>query len=327
MDMRKKLLCGLGLAGLLSLPTFATADSNDLNRSGIFNALHTEETIDVQQSTSDLVAGMVDKTDTERFDMANQYIQAHELTTRRYMNLVEALKMLGMQASYTNELTALYAVKRQGKFTMDTLYKLLNTLSLNAYYADSSAKNWAGQIVSVHLKNRSTTFYSFSNLVWRTLKRRDMNAQQLDQLVLLSYVKNQGAKLETKEFQKVISMSDKTYLGVQSKALLVEEYVKKNAYRLTNPEFRQWVVDYRRKVPVGKGVYSVNSMSEEARDRLFYCEDSYFGSLFFGLSSVIEAIEQGLQDSEWKIVSEMFIERNQHRLGKYQIGKLRKAFP
>ncbi len=325
--MRKKLLCGLGLAGLLSLPTFAAVDSDDLNRTGLFNALHSEETISVQQSTSDLVAAMVDKTDPERFDMANQYIQAHDLTTRRYMNLIEALRLLGMQSSFTNELTALYAIKREGKFTIDTLYKLLNSLSLQAYFADSSDKNWAGQIVSVHLKNRSTSYYSFKNLVWRALKRRDMNAQQLDQLVLLSYVKSQGAKLETKEFEKIIRMSDKTYLGVQSKALLVEEYIKKNAYRLTNPEFRQWVVDYRSKVPVGQGVYTVNSLSVEARDRLYYCEDSYFGSLFFGMNSVIEAIEQGLQDSEWKPVSKMFIERNKHRLGKYQTDKLRKAFP
>ena len=70
-----------------------------------------------------------------------------------------------------------------------------------------------------------------------------MNAQQLDNLVLMTYVKAQGAKLDTKEFEKVISMSDKTHFGVQSKAVLVEEYVKKNAYRLTNPEFRQWVTE------------------------------------------------------------------------------------
>ena len=60
---------------------------------------------------------------------------------------------------------------------------------------------------------------------------------------------------------------------------------------------------------------------------LFYCEDNYYGNLFFGMGSVIETIQQGLQDSEWKSVSEKFIERNQHRLGRYQTEKLRKAFP
>ena len=325
--MRKKLLCGLGLASLLSVTAFATTDTQDLKRKGLFNAFHSEEMGHVPLSTSDLVASMVDKSDVERFDMANQYIQAHDLTTRRYMNLLEALKLIGMQSSYTNELTALYAIKREGKFTNDTLYKLLNSLSLRAYLEESSEENWAGQIVSVHLKNRSTTFYGFKNLVWRTLKRRDMNAQQLDNLVLVTYVKAQGAKLDTKEFEKIISMSDKTHFGVQSKAILVEEYVKKNAYRLTNPEFRQWVLDYRQKVPVGKGIYTVNSLSAEAKAALYYCEDKYFGSLFFGIASVVEAIQQSIQDSEWKSVSEKFIERNQHRLGKYQTAKLRKAFP
>ena len=159
--MRKKLLCGLGLASLLSVTAFATTDTQDLKRKGLFNAFHSEEMGHVPLSTSDLVASMVDKSDVERFDMANQYIQSHDLTTRRYMNLLEALKLIGMQSSYTNELTALYAIKREGKFTNDTLYKLLNSLSLRAYLEESSDKNWAGQIVSVHLKNRSTTFYGF----------------------------------------------------------------------------------------------------------------------------------------------------------------------
>ena len=325
--MKKKLLFGLGLTGLLCLPNFASTDTDDLKRRGLFNAFHSEELGNVPLSTSDLVASMVDKSDAERFEMANQYVQAHELTTRRYMNLLEAMRILGMHSSYTDELTAFYAAKRQGKFTNDTLYKLLNSLSLRAYLEESSERNWAGQIVSVHLKNRSATFYNFKHLVWRTLKRRDMNAQQLDNLVLITYVKAQGAKLDTKEFEKVISMSDKTHFGVQSKAVLVEEYVKKNAYRLTNPEFRQWVTDYRKKVPVGKGVYTVDSLSPEAQDALFYCEDNYYGNLFFGMGSVIETIQQGLQDSEWKSVSEKFIERNQHRLGRYQTEKLRKAFP
>ena len=103
--------------------------------------------------------------------------------------------------------------------------------------------------------------------------------------------------------------------------------MKKNAYRLTNPEFRQWVLDYRQKVPVGKGIYTVNSLSAEAKDALYYCEDKYFGSLFFGIASVVESIQQSIQDSEWKSVSENLLSVINTVLGKYQTAKLRKAFP
>ena len=163
-DMKKKLLFGLGLTGLLCLPNFASTDTDDLKRRGLFNAFHSEQLGNVPLSTSDLVASMVDKSDAERFEMANQYVQAHELTTRRYMNLLEAMRILGMHSSYTDELTAFYAAKRQGKFTNDTLYKLLNSLSLRAYLEESSERNWAGQIVSVHLKKIDPQLFIISNI-------------------------------------------------------------------------------------------------------------------------------------------------------------------
>lgn len=325
--MKRTVICLLGMSGLLSLQSSDSVYANELKQQGLFNALYNEETEISTQSTSDLVAAMIDKSDEERFNMTNDYIQNNELTTKRYMNLLGALRVMGMSPRYTDQLTALYAGKREGKFTLDTLYKLLDTLSPRAFIADSDKENLAGQIVAVHLQNRATTFEAFKHLVVRALKRKDMNAQQLDKQVLLTYVKVQGSKLDTSEFEKICSMSDRTHLGVQSKALLTEEYVKENAYRLVDPEFRTWVVDKRNGLPVGSAVYAAESLSAESKDRLFYCEYKYFGNLFFGINSVIETFQQGLEGSEQKKVSDFFIKRNEHRLSQAKIDYLRQVFP
>jgi len=313
--MKKTVLCGIGLAGLLAVQSNNLIHANELKQQGLFNSLYSQEQVVDLQSTSDLVAAMVDKSNEERFAMANDYIQANEMATKRYLNLLGAMKVMGVSSKYTDQLTALYAGKREGKFTMDSLYRLLDTLSTRAFTIDSEKENYAAQIVSIHLQNRSTTFEAFKTLVRRALRRNDIASLQLDGQVLLTYVKFQGGKLDQSQFDQIYSMTDRTHLGVQSKAILTEEYVKKNADRLIDPEFRAWVVRKRNGLPVGQGVYSVQSLSAESLDRLLYCEYKYFGNLFFGINSVIETIQEGLQDTEWKKVSELFIERNKHRLG------------
>lgn len=325
--MKRTVICAIGLAGLLTVHSGNLIHANDLKQQGLFNSLYSQEAVVDLNSTSDLVAAMVDKSDEERFTMANDYIQANAIATKRYLNLLGALKVLGMSAKYTDQLTALYVGKREGKFTMDTLYRLLDTLSPRAFIIDSEKENYAAQIVSVHLQNRSITFEAFKTLVRRALRRNEIASLQLDSQVLLTYVKFQGGKLDQKQFDQIYSMTDRTHMGVQSKAILTEEYIKKNADRLIDPEFRSWVVKKRNILPVGQGVYSVQSLSAESLDRLLYCEYKYFGNLFFGINSVVETIQEGLQDTEWKRVSELFIERNKHRLGKSKSEYLRSVFP
>ena len=322
--MKKLVVSVLGVAGLCMLGT--AVEANELKQQGLFNALHAEEQVATRgQSISDLVASLVDKSNEERFSAVNQYIQANDLTTNRFINLMEALTVLGMDNRNSDKLVGAYAGKREGKFTFESLTSIMELLSNHAYSTANADHNVASQVAELSIKNRGLTWDNFRKLL-RMMDKQSMDSALKDSKVLIPYVSSQGGKLEIGNLKSLLGWTNHHHTGVQSRAMLVEEYIRKNAHKLTKPEFRDAIVSIQGGVAKGQGVYMASGLDNEVQDKLYLVEYKFFGSLFYGVGSVVETIKEQVPDTSWKAVIDLFVERNSHRLKDSHIKKLRAAF-
>lgn len=313
--MKKILLTVVGVAGLTVLShNVAANETQNLKRQAVFSALYAEQTVDASlQSVGDLVQSLVDMDDAQRVEALNQYIQSNDIAPSRFSNLLEALRVLGMADSSRDQVILSYAVKRNGEYTFETLMGLLNQLSDGAYASEDASSNIAASLCTLSIENFHIGFENFSSLR-KYVNRAGMPAKVLDSKVLIGYMQARATKLESAQFQKMMNWSNSDYHGVQTKAVLLEEFTRQNAADLTKPEFREVIEHYQAKLPKGSGVFEAQDLNEADQDRLFYAEDSYFGSIFFGIGSVIETIQEGVSADNHAKIASLFVKRNDHRL-------------
>lgn len=300
--------------------------ASDLSKQGKFEALYGSEIQTAStQTISELVASLVDSSDDEKFNAVNAYIQANDLSLSRFTNLVEALQVLNLQPLTTDKLVALYAGKREGKFKLETTVALLSMISRGGYSSSTPGNNQAVAVARVFIQNSRVPYDAFRFLI-KHLNSKGVNPFLRDSLLLVEYVKVNGGAMEVGEIKDLISWLDGNHVSVQHEGVMTDLFVRLNATKLTQPEFRQAVERMKSQVPQGEGLHKLPTLPPEVQERYLYTEKMYFSSMFFNTGSLVKVWTAEIPVDHHQVLVDLFISRNQHRMKNGQIDKLRSAF-
>jgi len=300
--------------------------SSDLEKQGKFEAIYSASPMRAGgQSISDLVASLVDSSDDEKFSAVNAYIQANDLNISRFTNLIEALQVLNLQPGTTDKLVALYAGKRDGKFKLETTVSLLSMLSQPGFTSSALDQNQAVAISQLYIKNSRVPFDSFRFLV-KHLNSKRVNPFLRDEVILVDYVHVNAKGMELGEVQAVMAWLDSNHLSIQHEGVILDTYIRQNAGKLTQPEFRNAIERMKLDVPQGDGLKQLLALPKEVQERYLYTEKKFFESIFFSAGSVIKTWSNEVSVEHHKALADLFISRNQHRMKQGHIDKIRSAF-
>jgi len=303
-----------------------TTSASDLGKQGKFEAIYGAVPLKASgQSISDLVASLVDASDEEKFSAVNAYIQGNDLNITRFVNLIQALQVLNLQTKSTDKLVALYAGKREGRFKLETATTLLNMISRMSFSHSVPAENYAVQVAEVYVKNSRVPFDSFKFLL-KHMNSRSVNPFLRDENVTVTYVHKNAKSMGLGEVSSCLSALDGNHMCIQHAGVIVDTYIRQNAGKLTNPEFRNAIERMKLDVPQGPGLQQLLSLPREVQERYLYTEKKFFDSLFFSIGKVIKTWFNEVAVDHHKTLAELFISRNQHRMKSGHIDKLRSAF-
>ena len=314
------------LLSVIACGGFVFAGASDLARQGKFQALYDQHQAGSNSKTiSELVASLIDSNDEEKFSAVNAYIQANDLSLSRFTNLIEALQVLNLQPHSTNRLVALYAGKREGRFKLETTVELLSMISVQGFSSSTPENNQAIAVARVFIKNSRVTFDAFMFLV-KHLNSKGVNPFLRDELLLVDYVRINGSAMDIGETKKLLSWLDGNHISVQHEGVITDQYIRMNARKLTQPEFRQAVEQMKMQVPQGDGLHQLTTFPIEVQERYLYTEKMYFSSIFFNSGSLIKVWTNEIPVDHHKLLADLFVSRNQHRMKSGQIDKIKSAF-
>ncbi|MBT3783386.1 hypothetical protein HOF92_00340 [bacterium] len=310
---------------LVSLALVITSTASDLGKQGKFEAIYGAVPLKAGQSISQLVTSLVDASDEEKFSAVNAYIQGNNLNISRFVNLIEALQVLNLQASTTDRLVALYAGKRNGKFKLETAVTLLGMISKPGFSSSDAKANHAIQVAEIFTNNSRVPFDSFKFLI-RHLNSKMVNPFLRDEKVIVAYVDKNAKGMSVDETYHALGSLDGSHMSVQNAGVIVDTFIRQNAGKLTNPEFRNAVERLKLDVPQGDGLKQILALPREAQERYLYTEKKFFDSLFFTIGKVIKTWTNEVAVDHHTALAGLFVNRNQHRLKPNHIEKLRSAF-
>lgn len=310
------------------------AATGTLTKIANFHQLYTEEiqtdTHRATQSISQFIEEVFDLPSEEKYIACSAYLQNNNLNTAQFINLIQALMVTKINDDHADAIIGLYVASKQSRFSEENFQTLMNLFSDDAYSAINEGANWPFQFLSQYMEYR---FLSLDEIKYFAahFKRLGIPTSMIDQKLLPNYIQLRGSRLEPGDVEELLKSLERDASSVKSAADMIAIYVRVNASRLTQPEFRENLESLRKKAPYTIGADTGENLSESALNTLYWAEFEYFQP-WWKRENIITTIS-GLI-SEWETVASAesiqiarcFLERNEHRLSKKALDKIRNHF-
>jgi hypothetical protein len=334
--------------GLLAIGFLGLGQASDLEKISRYQAIHAnniEETRregqgnsapiqDIEKkSIGEFIDAVYELPSSEKLGLALTYIQKRKLRTDHFLNLVKALQLIEMQPAHVDRLIGVYAVLKKGRFSRENFITFMEMFSKESYLTPQQAENWPFQLINYFSEHE---FLSGPQMVsfGKDLKKKGMPPLYIDERLYPNYIHFQGKKLEIRDIKRLLRVLEDEKEVVQRAGIIVGEFLRINAKKLTQPEFREDVEKLQRKVPRSPSLDSVETLSPDARNLLFYSEYEYFKPFWRknvvislrGMGGIMRNWSAHLEQNEAKEVAQTFVERNSHRLKEKSITKIKDQF-
>ncbi len=340
-------ICGLLVLGLFNLP-----QASDLERISNYQAIHGDLLLEPDQgsraslyssapiqdieekSIGELVEAVYGLPSSEKLDIAILYIQKRKLRTDHFLNLVQALQLNEMQPNHVDRLIGVYAVLKKGRFSKENFTVFMGMFSEESFKASLQAENWPFQLINYFSEHQFLSGPRMASF-GKELKQKGMPPAYIDEGLYPNYVHFQGKKLEIRDIKKLLRVLEDEKEIVQRAGIIVAEFMRVNAKKLTRPEFREDVEKLQKRVPRSPSLDTVETLSPKAKNLLFYSEYEYFKPFWKrdlvvslrGIRGIIRNWSAHIEDrEEQKDLAQIFIDRNSHRLKEKSISKINGEF-
>ncbi|MBT3784298.1 hypothetical protein HOF92_04920 [bacterium] len=281
------------------------------------------------RSISEFITDVYDLSSEEKYLASIAYLQSRKLNTGQFLNLIQALLIAGIEDAHSDAVIGIYVATRKGRFSEDYFNTLMDLFSKDAFSAADEGANWPFQLLNQFIEYRFLPVKKLGRLALR-FKKLGIPTKLIDQDLFLKFIHIRGGRIEPSQVGYLLKYLNKGESSVQPAAEIVSAYIRVNAKKLTQPKFRAEVEKLLKKVPQSAGAGQIQTLSEAARDLLFWAETEYFQpwwnkDLLINLSTLINEWNHSLT-SESKTIAEAFLKRNQHRLSQRAIERIQSSF-
>ena len=306
----------------------------DLSKIANFRNLHAHKTTLSSDasllSISQFIEEVFDLPSQEKYLACSSYMQNNNLNTAQFINLIQALLVAKINDEHADALIGLFAASKSSKFSKDNFQTLMNLFSDDAFNAVNEGANWPFQFLSQYLEYRFLDLEEIKYFAGH-FKRLGIPTMMIDQKLLPKYIQLRGRRLEPGDVEELLKSLERDATSVKSAADIIALYVRVNASRLTQPEFRESLEFLRRKAPYTIGADTGENLSEGALNTLYWAEFEYFKpwwkreNIITTISSLITEWET-IAGDESAGIAKAFVQRNQHRLKTKVMRKIQDHF-
>jgi|GEM_PF-1800258 len=322
----------LAVGSLLSLGSFTQA--SNLEKIANFHQLYTQQevldSLKDSRSISDFIAEVFDLPSEEKYLASMTYLQNHNLNTTQFINLIQALMIARIHDDHADAIIGLYVSSREARFSEENFHTLMNLFSNDAFSAMNEGANWPFQFLSKYLEYRFLNVEEMKSFASH-FKKLGIPPLLIDQTLFPQYIQTRGTRLEPGDVQDLLTSLERDQSSVKSAAEIISSYVRVNASRLTQPEFRSGVEELRKKAPYTIGAQTGSDLSESALEVLYWSEFEYFKP-WWKRENIITTVSYLME--EWNTlaseestkIAKAFLQRNEHRLSSGAIQKIQNQF-
>ncbi|MCJ8346173.1 hypothetical protein MJH12_11580 [bacterium] len=320
-------------AVLVSSGLTSNSFASDLQKTSNFKVIFSEAPVEDNSevlSIGELIDSVFALSSEDKFAKVSAYLQSIHLEVTQFKNLLSALSVAKLSSEHSDALIGFYVSQNEAAYDYSTFRSFLKLLSDETFVDESQTQNIAYMISDLYLEKNPVDYKTHKRLI-KFLKANDMKRDLVDDELLPKGVSKLSGSLEIREFKSMLSLMDDHYRNVQTKALMVAEYTKKNAARLADPKFREAILDLHETVPQDENLARINNLQFDARETLLYCEFEYFKPVFekdffFTWNKVIAQIKENVDSKYQNRVVKTILKRNSHRLDEKHQNRLLSAF-